>query len=446
LDRIYYPLLAISIAFLGFVGGALVVFTKVFPYSYLNNVYQGITALYQQATRWETPYQTSLWRRARTEQRGVTINKPDKTHAGFTLYSSHHAPKAFLISMDGTVMHEWGLPLREIWDNPDRKLRPEGYITWDFVYMYPNGDLIVIYVGFGDTPWGYGLVKMDKNSKVIWKYFDSVHHDLDIAEDGKIYALTNSIRTHRIKGYEHLEPPRIDDYVVVLSPDGKPIRRVSIMDSMVQSRYGRMMRTLSFWDTKQDFLHTNSIEVIDDAAASRLPFASEGQVLLSLRNINAIAILDLDLEEIVWALRGPWHRQHDADMLPDGNILLFDNGGHYEPGGGSRVIEFNPSPLAMVWAYTGDREHLLDSRIRSGQQRLRNDNTLITESDGGRLIEVTPGGEVVWEYINPVRGGEADELIPVLSEATRLDPAWLETAFLKMINDSKQAAHASAAN
>jgi hypothetical protein len=34
-------------------------------------------------------------------------------------------------------------------------------------------------------------------------------------------------------------------------------------------------------------------------------------------------------------------------------------------------------------------------------QRLWNGNTHITESATGRLFEVTPAGEVVWEYILP---------------------------------------------
>ena len=37
----------------------------------------------------------------------------------------------------------------------------------------------------------------------------------------------------------------------------------------------------------------------------------------------------------------------------------------------------------------------------SSAQRLPNGNTLITEGSDGRLIEVTPDHEIVWEYINP---------------------------------------------
>jgi hypothetical protein len=445
LDSLFRLLQIIAIAFLAFIGGGFVVLTKAFPYEYLHNAHEAIVALYKQ-TEYNSPFRTNLWRPARTDQRGVTINKSGETYAGYTFYSSSHAQKAMLIAMDGTMVHEWRLPIQQVWNNPKRKLRPAGYIFWEFPYLFPNGDVIALVVGMGDTPWGYGLIKMNKDSEVIWTYFDHVHHHLDIADDGKIYVLTNDIRTHKIPNYPNLTPPRIDDYVTVLSPDGKLLKKVSILDAMLRSPYGRMLHTTA-WDIKQDFLHTNSVEVIDRKAASRLPFAEEGQVLLSLRDIDTVALLDLDKEQIVWALRGPWHRQHDADMLPNGNILLFDNWGHYGPGGPTRVIEFKPSPLNIVWNYRGTEKHPLVSAIRSGQQRLPNGNTLITESDGGRLLEVTRGGKVVWEYINPIRGGGNNKLIPVIALGVqRMRSDALDTAFLESIDQSKLGAQASVGN
>lgn len=438
MDRIFSLLVVVAMAFLAFVGGAFIVLTKAFPYEYFNNAYQALDALYHQRQDYLTPYQTNLWRPARADQRGVTVYKPGKAYNGFTLYSSSNAQKALLVDMNGKVVHEWRLPIREIWNDPTRELRPAGYIFWEYVRMYPNGDLIALVVGMGDTPWGYGLVKMDKNSKVIWTYWDHVHHWLDVAKDGKIYVLTNDIRNNVIEGYEHLAPPRIDDYVVVLSPAGKQIKKVSILDALLRSPYGRMMRAGPSWDIKQDFLHTNSIEFIDRAKASKLPFAEEGQVLLSLRNIDTLAVLDLEEEEVVWAIRGPWHRQHDAEILQTGDILLFDNYGHFGLGGFSEVIEFKPSPLEIDWRYIGNEEHFFQSGIRSGQQRLPNGNTLIAESDGGRLFEVTRRGEIVWEYINPVRGGARNELIPVLSLGmARVAPELLDRGFLDFINQPK---------
>ena len=57
-------------------------------------------------------------------------------------------------------------------------------------------------------------------------------------------------------------------------------------------------------------------------------------------------------------------------------------------------------PTAPVWSYTNPSTFY--SNHLSGAQRLPNGNTLITEGTSGHLFEVTPEGEVVWEYINPV--------------------------------------------
>ena len=64
-------------------------------------------------------------------------------------------------------------------------------------------------------------------------------------------------------------------------------------------------------------------------------------------------------------------------------------------------------------------------------ERLPNGNTLISESNRGRAIEVTPDKQIVWEFINPHRAGENNELIATLFEVVRLDPRfpldWVET-------------------
>jgi hypothetical protein len=44
------------------------------------------------------------------------------------------------------------------------------------------------------------------------------------------------------------------------------------------------------------------------------------------------------------------------------------------------------------------------SPLISSAQRLPNGNTLITEGSNGRILEVTPGHELVWEYISPYFG------------------------------------------
>jgi len=119
-------------------------------------------------------------------------------------------------------------------------------------------------------------------------------------------------------------------------------------------------------------------------------------------------------------------------MIPQGlpgagNILVFDNGGwagYGAPNPGSvtghnnalrdysRLLEFDPTTLQIIWQYTpleaGFFQPVDSSRFYSGfissVQRLPNGNTLITEGSDGRLFEVTREHEIVWEYISPYYG------------------------------------------
>src|SRR3546814_6192374 len=67
---------------------------------------------------------------------------------------------------------------------------PDSFMHWNRTRLMPNGDLIVQFETYGDTPWGYGIARLDKDSNVVWRYLGRSHHDFDIAEDGRIYTLT----------------------------------------------------------------------------------------------------------------------------------------------------------------------------------------------------------------------------------------------------------------
>lgn len=423
-----------SVALLGFVAGGLAVLGETYPGRALKSAYHAGTALRAKVTLYNEPFQLDLWRPARTASRGVTVHDRARAWNGLTLYTSGHAQKAFLLDMEGRVAHEWDLPYSRVWDATAavRWPQPDTHIYIEKAFLYPNGDLLAIYVAVGDTPWGYGLVKMDRASRILWKYLAHAHHDVDVAADGRIYLLTQEIGTDDLPQLVSVKPPRIDDYVVVLSPEGIELERVRVLDALLGSRYAYLVDTVPWYTVNGsgDYLHTNGIDVLDGKAAGKLPQASAGRVLLSFREISTLAILDLAERRIVWATLGPWLRQHDPDLLPTGDILLFDNQGNPGPGGITRLIELDPQTHAISWTYAGSSERPFDSPVRSSQQRLPNGNTLVTESDGGRLFEVTAEGEVVWEYLNPVRGGDREELIPIVAWAQRAAPAELDPDFL----------------
>ena len=73
----------------------------------------------------------------------------------------------------------------------------------------------------------------------------------------------------------------------------------------------------------------------------------------------------------------------------------------------SRVIKVDPETNEVHWEYRGQPPISFCSQAISSAERLPNGNTLICEGSPGRIFEVTPNKEIVWEYINPffVQGG-----------------------------------------
>ncbi len=425
--RLFRYLFIVSIAFLSFILGALVATANLPPNAQLLTSFKGAAALYQVFAFWsagDDMSETTMWYPTRTPEKGVTIHNAAKAQPGLTLYSSGHSQAAYLVDMGGNTVHEWSLPYSAIWDASGDIHNPvsDQFIFWRKAQLFPNGDLLALYVAHGRTPWGYGLARIDKDSNLVWKYLGPAHHDMDVGPDGRVYALTHTIRERPVDGAPWIHVPVITDSVAVMSPDGEVLKEVDLLDAIRHSVYAAWLTMIRF-DFNGDSLHTNAIDVVDAEMARHFPFAKPGQVLLSFRSLNAIVLLDLETEEIVWAVRGPWNAQHDPDLLPNGNILIFDNLGHLGEGGASRVIEFDPVTHKLEWTYAGTAAQPLESRTRSAQQRLANGNTLITESDAGRIVEVTAEGEVVWEFINPERWGEGEAYTPVVFWAQRYDPA-----------------------
>jgi hypothetical protein len=57
-----------------------------------------------------------------------------------------------------------------------------------------------------------------------------------------------------------------------------------------------------------------------------------------------------------------------------------------------------------VWTYQADERESFQAPFISGAHRLENGNTFVCSGPQGRFFEVTPAGEVVWEYRNPFHG------------------------------------------
>lgn len=431
-DRILFAAFIAAIAALLFIGGSLATAVGVTPGPQIARAYEGGKAYYAKLFHHSDVYASDLWYPARSDKRGVSVNDAVRVSPGVTLYTSGHEAAAYLIAMDGEVLHKWQRPFSQVWNESAavKRPQPDSHVYMRTAMLDGNGDLLAVYEGAGDTPYGYGLVKLDRDSNVIWSYLQPTHHDFDVAPDGSIVVLTHEIVDTPLPQLDHLVSPRIEDFVVVLSPEGEELRKISLLQAVDESDYRQLLFEVSSF-ALADPLHANSVHVITEQEAERFGYGRAGQLLVSFRELGAIGVVDVDQGKLLWAVKGYWSGQHDPHIVENGNVLLFDNRGNFrKPDGRSRVIEFEPGTMRIVWQYTGTAESPLESDIRSEVQRLPNGNTLITESNGGRILEVTADRDIVWEYTNPVRGGPDDRKIPIICRAQRID-AGVAAAFLE---------------
>lgn len=316
------------------------------------------------------------------EDRSLVVeHDPAAVSPGLNLYLSGHAAEAVLLDRGGRTLHRWRYPLRRLWPELASDPGMAKLEYWRRAWLFPNGDLLAIYEGLG-------IVKLDARSKVLWSRRGGFHHDLQVLPNGRIWALDRERREGML-----------EDFVTMLDARGRVVRRISLLRAFERSRFSRLLGRM---EETGDVFHTNTLEVLDT-----------GNVLLSVLKLDALAILDPGREEIVWAATGSWRRQHQPTLLDGGGILLFDNLGLGN--GRSRVMEIDPRTLGVKWQYGG-----FFSKTLGSCQRLPNGNTLITESENGRALEVTRDGRIVWEFHNPHRAGERKELVAVLFEMIRL--------------------------
>ena len=128
----------------------------------------------------------------------------------------------------------------------------------------------------------------------------------------------------------------------------------------------------------------------------------DGNIMTCSPWTDNIIIIDKATGDVKWRWgKGIISYPHNPSLLDNGNILLFDNGRYGPTPTHSRVIEVNLSTGEIEWEYKAENPVDFYSSYIGGCERLPNGNTLICEGAMGRFFEVTPGGELAWEYIVP---------------------------------------------
>jgi hypothetical protein len=374
---------------------------------------------------------------------------------GYTFFAPIRSKATYLIDMNGEVVHEWpsehppgnsaylmqdGSIVRtaQDFDNPTFHGGGSGgriqHISWD-----------------GELLWDF-LFSNEEHMQ---------HHDIALLPNGNVLMIAWEFKTPEEAIAAGREPSSLGeegvwpDTIIEVKPDGKTGGEIvwewHLWDHLVQdideelANYGEVSLHPELVNVNHaargdgDWNHTNSINYN----------AELDQVTISVRTFNELWVIDhsTTTEEAAsheggargrggdilyrWGNPAAYGRgnrrdmllygQHDVQWIEDelpgeGNLLIFNNGGRdgrEHSTVDELVVPLNKEAVYTIdedaaygpkkahWSYGDKESERFSSGFISGAQRLKNGNTLICSGADGRLFEVTPENEIVWEYVNP---------------------------------------------
>ena len=393
---------------------------------------------------------------------GTTLYDPSKCDSGYTLFMGRQIG-AILINMNGKVVRQWkdfmGMPCKMI---------KGGHIFGSLAAR----DAAIASQDFADVT----MIDWDGNVEWTFNKYDHVndpdgiewaarqHHDYQMEGNPVGYPVPGQevtpdfgkmmILTHKDVNKPKISPHQLlDDCVIEIDREGNILWEWSVIDhfnefGFTEEQKNAMYRDPTMRPTGQgDLFHINCASYVGpnhwyDEGDERF---NPENIIMDSRECNIMFIVSHETGEIVWqvgpdftktpelrifgTIVGPHHTHMIPKGLPgEGHIMVYDNGGWAGYGApnqfsktglkvsrrdGSRVVEFDPTTLEIVWECKGEEigatdapftTHYFYSPLTSDAQRLPNGNTFICEGTSGRFMEFTPDNELVWEYNYPRLG------------------------------------------
>ena len=331
---------------------------------------------------------------AKAGHKGITVYDPVKAYKGYSLFCPLGTKNCWLMDMQGRFVHRWRVP----------------YPPGAHGVLLDNGRLV--YAGKVKPPdqmglgWTYefsgvgGMIyEIDWDSNIIWEAeVPCQGHDFTVMENGHIMYIAWEPKgivpqeiAAKVKGGRPGTEPNGNmwgDVLVEIDRDGK-----RIWEWLAYEHLDPEIDAICPLANRTHWPYLNSVWICRD-----------GNVLVSARYSSEAIKIDYKTGKVMARYgRGRISHQHDCRELDNGNILIFDNGMH-RPGyqaAYSRVVELDPKTDEIVWEYKANPPSDFYSACCGGSERQPNGNTVIMETERGRMFEVTSKHEIVWEYVNP---------------------------------------------
>jgi hypothetical protein len=368
--------------------------------------------------------------RSSRQQGGVIVDERALALPGLTFLTAYDGQyfRPFLIDMDGKVLHRWDARYSALFKGQkELDLVSDSQRHMHGAHLYADGSVLASFEY-------EGLVKLDRCSRLLWRLPRKTHHSIVPLDDGSFWTL--SLDRNKIQR-PYLSKGHREETLLRVSADGEVLEEINVIDAIMKGGYQSLVmqgEPSVPYNESNDPIHLNDIELVTSELAQRLPQTRAGDLLISLRGPDALAIIGHDSKAVVWSMVGPFLRQHDPDIFADGTLLVFDNRTEIkqrtpvrwleEPPvwGFSRLLRLDPATQQVLWSFEGSRRFPFYSSIQGKQQILANGNILVSDPEGGRAFEISPahGNRIVWEYVNAL-DDRGQGTLGRVTQATRYD-------------------------
>lgn len=361
--------------------------------------------------------------------------------AGYMLLTPEKSSDVYLLNACGQKVNYWATSTNTL-----------------VAYILANGNLLKVGQGIGEM--------YDWDGNLLWSYDFrangiSQHHDIEPLPNGNFLILAREDILEADAISEGRDPSLLSgaiklEIVLEIAPVGSNTIAVEwewkLSDHIIQDfdntkgNYGVVENHPELMDynyatsNNVDWIHTNGIDYNADL----------DQIIISARNTNEVYIVDHSTStsqaaghsggnsnkggDFLWRWGNPQvyrqgtsadqklFSQHDPNWIPNtypnGGMISIFNNKLGNPSNYSAIEVVNTStdangdyeftgnifsPTTSFWSWDGD---ILGATVygakKSGTQALANGNFLISESDKGRISEITSSGALASVYLCPI--------------------------------------------
>ena len=238
---------------------------------------------------------------------------------------------------------------------------PPGWVFWKnalatSIDPYPGGDLLAVFRASHAFPYGGGAARVAPDGHPRWFRKDYSHHLPHIIDDNfalvpgfRVEQKNRTLQVGQLKSALGCEEERwLVDTVRLIDGAGRLLEEIDILGALLESPYNGI-----FLPEQQrmmcDLTHLNFAHQLGPDAGGAAGIAP-GDIVASLRNLDAFGIIDRDTRRLKRLARGGFIHQHAVRHFEKARFLMFDNLGTDGVHG--------PSRLLMVDLATGEETTL----------------------------------------------------------------------------------------